>query len=38
MMTKVSKQEEAGPRERMGKKNAYRVLGAKFEGIIHLED
>jgi hypothetical protein len=37
-MTKVRKQEEAGPIERMGKKNAYRISGAKFEGITHLED
>ena len=37
-MTKVRKQEKAGQVERMGKKNANRVSGAKLQKAIHFED
>jgi hypothetical protein len=37
-MTKVRKREEVGQVERMGKKNANRVSGAKLKETIHFED
>jgi hypothetical protein len=37
-MTKIRKQEEADQVERMRKKNANRVSGAKLKETIHFED